>query len=173
MSEIRNLIGVYGHIDRTAAADSERRAAVSQVLPLYRDPQVEWFEDFQAWTRELRPDTPRDEAFPSRDEALKALAEIEPRGRMRARRMFAIAAAARADRELVHGESAALAAAALRGEGLTEDEGAARDLLALLADQDRLPPVEEQAPGARDEWWAQRSEEHRLNSSHSQISYAV
>jgi hypothetical protein len=155
MGEIRNLIGVYGHIDRAAVADGERRAAVSQVLPLYRDPEVQWFEEFQAWTRELRPDTPEDEAFPSRDEALEGLAKVEPRGRMRARRMFAIAAAARADPELVHGESAALAAAALRGEGLTEDDGAARGLLELLADQDRLPYVEEQAPGALDEWWAQ------------------
>jgi hypothetical protein len=153
MGEIRDLIGVYAAVDR-AVADTERRDAVSQLLPLYRDPEVQWFEEFEAWTRELRPDVPAEEAFVSRDEALADLARIEPRGRMRARRMFAIAAATRADPELAHGDGAALAAAALRGEGLAGEEESALALLALLADQDLLPPVEEQATGTLDRWWA-------------------
>ena len=45
MGEIRDLIGIHGAIDRAVADDPERRAAVSRLLPVYRDPDVRWFDD--------------------------------------------------------------------------------------------------------------------------------
>src|SRR3954453_11944970 len=70
MGEIRDLVGIFGAIDRTAAADSHVREAVGRLLPLYRRSDVRWFDDFEAWTKELRPEESDTPPFPtSLDEA--------------------------------------------------------------------------------------------------------
>ncbi|HEX2414747.1 MAG TPA: hypothetical protein VHJ37_05995 [Thermoleophilaceae bacterium] len=155
MAEIADLIGIYGAIDRAVVRDPNRRSAVSQLLPLYRQPGVQWFEEFEEWTRELRADEPRGQLFPSLETALKGLATVEPSGRMRARRLFVIAVATRAEPRLRNPRSklCRLARAALRVNGLASDEDQAQRLLDLLGNEELLPPIEGQAPGALDEWW--------------------
>jgi len=148
MGEIRDLIGIYGAIDRATMEESERRARVSQLLPVYQHPDVHWFDDFEEWTNAKREDT-EEPPFPSFEDALRGLAGVEPRGRMRARRLFAIATAAHAFPELLesHGESTALAAA-LRVGSLAEDDERAQNLLELLGDEQLLLESDD-----LDAWW--------------------
>ena len=98
MGEIADLSAIYGAIDRAVQDDLERRDAVSRLLPEYRDPSVRWFEDFDAWAKE-RQGT-EESPFPPLDRRCVDWAPDEPQGRMRARRLFALAAAVRAFPEL-------------------------------------------------------------------------
>ncbi len=152
MGELRDLIGIYGAIDRKVAEDAERRAAVSNLLWLYREP-VRWFDDFVAWTQELRQDDRRGSPFPSLEEALRDLADIEPEGRMRARRLWVIALAAQAFPDLQRDDSElfALAREALRFDGLAADEDTAATVLRLVGD---VPAVDDDGQGdGADRWW--------------------
>ena len=99
-----------------------------QVLPIYGDEagndvnDLKWFEQLEAWTNEKSGAPPGTHPFPSVDAALRDLSKIPLVGRMRARRMMAIAALARAipayrDRSKNKGK---LAQRALRVEGLVE-----------------------------------------------------
>lgn len=155
MGEIEDLIGIYGAIDRAVAEDSERRAPVSRLLPPYRTAEVHWFDDFVAWTIEQRDDaSPDPPPFPPLQAALGDLAGIEPRVRMRARRLLAVAVAVQAFPELgPDGSAAGLAHGALGVPGLAGDEDRAQRLLELLADESLLPAIDNQAPGALDAWW--------------------
>jgi hypothetical protein len=164
MSELADFVGIHGAVDRAVVADPARRAAVAQLLPLYQEPGVQWFDEFEDWTRELREDQSED-PFPDLKEALRDLGTAEerprqrerrpPRPRMQARRLFAIALAARAFPELRDPDSelASLARDALRIEGFASTVEEAQRLLDLLGDEWLLPPIEQQSPGALDEWW--------------------
>ena len=94
MGETRDLIGIYGAVDREAARNPEARKAVAQLLPAYEgeDPDVHWFDDFVDWTKDRRRIQTREEPYPELEEALKGLGqrEEEPRPRLKARRLFAI-----------------------------------------------------------------------------------
>src|SRR3954453_9047748 len=153
MGEISDLIGIYGAVDRAVAAHPDLRAEVSRVLPIYndhpRDPAPHWFDEFEQWANERRGPEAEGAPFPSRDEALQNLAGIPARGRMLARRMFAIALTGRAFPELLADdeERAALAAAVTGTEGIEDDERPQR-LLDLLFDTELVP--EEDDPDA---WW--------------------
>jgi len=163
MGEIRDLVGIFGSIDREAAANPAVRARVGRVLPLYRRTDVRWFDDFEAWTKELRTvqsDTP---PFPeSLDEALNGLAGTPTRGRMMARRMFAIAGALQAFPDVADTESQwkDSAARALAPGLVEQSEDRGRAVLQILGDEDLLP--KEDTPEARDAWWANVLEKARL-----------
>lgn len=153
MGELHDLIGIHGAIDRAVAADPERRASVSQLLPVYQRDGAPWFDDFAAWIDEKRGGA-EGKAFPSLEEALERLGRTEATGHMRARRMFALALAAQAFPELLlepQGERTALARGALRVKGLARGDAEAARLLQLLGEAP--PPVEGGAPGALDSWW--------------------
>jgi hypothetical protein len=152
MGELADLIGIYGAIDRKVAEDDDRRAAVSNLLWLYREP-VRWFDEFEAWTQDLRQDDRRRSPFPSLEEALQDLADIEPQGRMLARRLWVIALAAQAFPDLQRDDSElfALAREALHFGGLGADEDTAAAVLRLLGD---VPVVDDGGEGdAADRWW--------------------
>ena len=155
MGEITDLIGIYGAIEAAVISDAERRTAVAQVLPIYGDEagndveDLKWFEQLEAWTNEKSGAPPGTHPFPSVDAALRDLSKIPPVGRMRARRMMAIAALARAipayrDRSKNKGK---LAQRALRVEGLVEDADRSASLHELLTDDSQ------DAVLSADQWW--------------------
>jgi hypothetical protein len=156
MGEISDLIGIYGAIEGAVLSDPERRAAVAQVLPIYGDARVQdvddfrWFDQLVDWTRDERGIAPEVSPFPDADAALKDLATIMPVGRMRARRMLAIAALARAipvygDPRTLQGR---LAQRALGFEQLTDDHERVGSLMhRILTDESQdaeLTPAQ---------WW--------------------
>jgi hypothetical protein len=158
MGETRDLIGIYGAVDREAARNPEARKAVAQLLPAYEgeDPDVHWFDDFVDWTNERRRDRSRG-AVPDLEEALKSLAgrEGKPRPRLRARRLFAIALAARAFPERVRdpdGDLAQYARDALQVEGIATNNDNAQRLLDLVGDPDRVPRGLERSAALK-QWW--------------------
>jgi hypothetical protein len=152
MSELTDLVGIYGAIDRAVAESPERRAAVARLMPVYRDPDAQWFDEFEAWTAELAPRA-ADPPFPSLEEALGDLAAIPAQRRMRARRLFNMAVATQAFPELLeHPHWSDLAVGALRVEGLAPDDDHARRLLAVL-NRNVERDVEGETPGDLDTWW--------------------
>jgi hypothetical protein len=157
MSEIDALVGIYGAIDRAAQTDARARAAVSRLLPQYRDPSLRWFDDFERWLKKERPgvDDPEKPLFPGLPEALEELHEVEPKGRLRPRRLFTIAAATRAFPEMLDPESELRQAAigALNVGPVLDSGKAAQSLLELLGGEADLPNVDGSGPPLRD-WWA-------------------
>jgi hypothetical protein len=165
MSETRDLIGLYGAIDRAVEQEPGRRDPVSRLLPIYereKPDEVHWFERLAAWTDRKREDTSRP-AFPSLAEALKGLAAAKPpRGYERTQRLFAIRVAAHALPEQVgpRGELAELVQSALSVEGFTDNRDRAQKLHELLAEERHLPPrLFERAPGDADDAWKSLLEE--------------
>jgi hypothetical protein len=158
MSELNGLVGIYGAVDQVVQTNAESRAEVSRLLPLYRDPGLHWYEDFENWLRRNRGEAvdPREPLFPELEEALVGLAEIEPRGRMWPRRLFAIAVATRAFPEMRDPGSklGSHAVRALRAGPLDHSEKAAPALLELLADDRTLPNLDGTGPQDRSAWWA-------------------
>src|SRR5271165_584764 len=166
MTEVGALVGIYGAVDRAVQPDGEVRAAVSQLLPLYRAPNLHWFDEFEAWisatraeaeaTRAEAEGTPVAEGtpFPSLPEALRELAEIDPLRRMRPRRLFAIAVAMRAFPEMrdPHSELGGLVVGALRVGALAGEEGKALSLHQLLVEEGPSPGPEGTGL-ALNAWW--------------------
>jgi hypothetical protein len=156
MTELDGLVGIYGAIDRVAQTDPELRAEISRLLPLYRDPDLRWFDEFEMWLNGL-PAEVRREPFPPIEAALIELAEVAPRCRMRPRRLFAIAAAARAFPEMrdLASELGSLAVSALRVTSLAESEEQARQLQEILASEDFMPKADGTGPQDLGVWWDQ------------------
>jgi hypothetical protein len=158
MRETSDLVGIYGAVDVAVAGDLDRRAAVAQLLPAYKDPNFHWFAEFDQWVREKRAATESDTPpFPSLEDALDHLAERpEPTPRMQARRLFAIALATRSHPEMQDPDND-LAQLALRAIPVDPDaadfDDASRQVLKILGDQERLAPAEEQTEGALSDWW--------------------
>jgi hypothetical protein len=152
MSEIGALVGIYGAIDQVAQEDPALRTEVSRLLPLYADPELQWYDKFEAWLNETAhgPRTP----FPTLPEALEELAGLDPQRRLRPRRLFAIAVAMRAFPAMrsASGELGKTAVAALSLPGLAAGGEEAHALHELLADEESLP-----APNGTSEelaeWW--------------------
>src|SRR4051794_30593231 len=159
MRETSDLVGIYGAVDVAVAGDLDRRAAVAQLLPAYRDPEFHWFAEFDEWVREKRAATESDTPpFPTLEDALGHLAteHPEPTPRMQARRLFAIALATCSHPELQNPDSdlARLARRAIPVDPDAADlDNATREVLKILGDQGRLAPAEEQAEGALSDWW--------------------
>ena len=157
MTEIGAIVGIYGEVDRAAQTDAKLRTAVSQLLPLYADPGLHWYDDFEAWLSGTRAEAEAEAEgtlFPSLPDALHELADIEPRRRMRPRRLFAIAVAMRAFPEMrdPHSELGALAVGALRVSALAGKEKQALALHELLAEEESLPSIEG-TPQELSTWW--------------------
>jgi len=152
LGEISDLIGIYGEIDDAVAEEPALRARVARLLPIYGDGDPRWFRDFNEWAKERAGS--EESPFPSFKEALQDLSEHPAEGRMRARRLLAIAAALRAFPELRESHNRGLVVAALRTETRTEGEDEADQLLELLAANDPRDPTEEAAPpDDPDVWW--------------------
>jgi hypothetical protein len=152
LGETGGLIGIYGAVDRAVAQDPERRDGVARLLPVYRDPDVRWFDEFEEWVGRRLGAPP----FPSLEAALSRLGEhTAPSPRMRARRLFAIALATRAFPELrdPHGDLAARARVALAVEGIAGTTDRAQELLDLLGDEELLPRDADDLSEALDAWW--------------------
>ena len=147
MSEISSILDLYAAIDRVVQGDenASRRTDVGTVLTAYRDPETQWFEIFERWTLAKRQE---DGPYPfAQDpvEALKQLARSAPKGRMRARRLMALAAAAQAFPELRDpaSDAAQFARRALAFEtfGGTVDEGERAQGLLDLVTSTPPPPA--------------------------------
>src|SRR5215210_412031 len=150
MGELADLVGIYGEIDRAVGREDGRRAAVSRLMPEYREP-VQWFDDFVAWTDELRHERTDAAPFPSLDQALEDLGGITAEGRMRARRLWVIALALQAFPGLRADERLAdLARRALRFDGITNDAERADAILDRLA---AVPEVDDGDGADPDGWW--------------------
>lgn len=159
MSETDSIVGIYGAVDQAVRRDDLARSRVAELLAHYRDPSFHWYEDFRGWLARERDEKP---SVPEIEPALRHLEANAPKTpRERARRMFAIALAARALPELSDpdGATAALAASALHAgaEGHTEHADAGgqspgRRLYDLLAaDAGAAPLAAAAAP--REPWW--------------------
>jgi hypothetical protein len=176
MTEIGAIVGIYGAIDQVAWTDENARAAVSVLLPLYRDPDLHWFDDFEAWLREKKAKA-AGRLFPSLDDALRDLAELDP-GRSELdppprvsprRRLFAIAVAMQAfpDMRDPETERGGLAVGALRVITPAAEDEQAQALHGLVAeDASRLGA--EAGPKDLSSWWSglvTTADTHRLISS--------
>jgi hypothetical protein len=161
MSETGAVVGIYGAIDRKVQTDPVARAQVAELISQYQTKELSWYDDFNKWLGEGEAAAP---AFPGLAEALDELAQL-PAGtnRIRARRMFAIAAASRAFRELAdehnplrHAAVAALHSESLDGEGggLASAEGLYR-LLSGAAGAGPHLVNEEAVPIPPGEWWGE------------------
>jgi hypothetical protein len=108
LTELDAIVGIYGAVDEAVQSDSDARARVAQLLPPYRDPDVHWYGDFVRWLSEERGVVAKrsESRFPALADALEQLGGGAAEGRMRARRMFAIAVAIRAFPEIGEPESA-------------------------------------------------------------------
>jgi hypothetical protein len=148
--EVANLFELYGAVDEQVEGDKltpEDRDVLLRILPVYRRADAHWFRDFAKTTR-LAEKWKIAEPKTRVGTALTGIAKIKPRGRLRARRLFAVAVAAQAFPEL----PARLLASAVLGPGeLPEgEEGDARaqKLKALL----RRGPDSDDSDG-RDAWF--------------------
>jgi len=163
MTELGGIVGIYGAIDQVAQTDSDTRAAVSQLLPLYRDPELHWYDDFQEWLRKGKAKA-RGPLFPSLEDALDQLAGIEPHCRMRPRRLFAIAVAMQAFPKMRNPDSplGTLAVDALRVGTLAKKRDEAQALHGLLAEG--APRLSLEAGSEElSTWWADL-----INIAHTQ-----
>lgn len=135
MSEMRDLVAIFGAIDqRLVDSPQETREHVALLLPRYRDPDVQWYDELVRWVLDHR-ESDEQEPFPDLETAVKNLSKVKPEGRMLARRVLAVAAASRALPEVRSPESPirAFATRALITAGLTETDKS-DELLDFLAE---------------------------------------
>jgi hypothetical protein len=156
MSEIEAIVGIYGAVDGAVQGAAEARARVSKLLPLYRDPDLRWYDEFETWRkRTLGRAVDSDPLFPGLQKALSELALIEPQCRMRARRLFAIALAMRALPEMRDPDSELwdLAVRALAVDSHVETETHADSLCKLLANEPLLEGAGRTGAQGPSAWW--------------------
>jgi hypothetical protein len=156
MTEIEAIVGIYGAVDSAVQGDGEARARVSRLLALYRDPDLHWYDDFEAWLKRAQGQAD-DPLFPGLREALCELARIEPQCRMRARRLFAIAVAMRAFPEMRDpgSELGGLAVRAVTFRSLAKRDEHAQTLCELLADESLLASARGTRTLESSAWWDQ------------------
>ena len=68
MSELTDLMAVYGAVDEAVVRDPDRRARVAELVPIYAEGGGGWYDDFRKWAMEKGADDP---PFPPLDEALE------------------------------------------------------------------------------------------------------
>ena len=103
--EVGNLFHIYGAVDQHVEANHDRREQVRPLLPSYGRPRAHWFRRYAKTTGLTDLEKPETRV----SNALTALAQSKPRGRMRARRLLAVSAAAQAFPELSDQDLAAAA----------------------------------------------------------------
>ena len=156
MSEMRDMVAIFGEIDRALVENREARQAVAQLLPEYEDPEVQWYDAFVEWVREHR-EVDEGEPFPTFEEALEDLGRIRPEGRMLARRVLAVTTMARAI-PAVREPGAPVrefAGRTLSAAGLITDDRAG-ELLDFLAEPERTRNFNDLLPDRAltpDEYW--------------------
>ena len=149
--ETQQHLGIYRAVDQAVVSGEVDPSTISGLLSPYEPSDVQstgsagWFgqvEDLARGSLELDEEAPS--PFPDLLDAVRTLGAIEPRSRMRARRLLALAVAMRAFPELLgpDGEHQDLVRAALTVPGLAPDEDAASRLHRLLADPSELPNLE-------------------------------
>jgi hypothetical protein len=153
MKETAAIVGLYGAVDEAVRENPVQREAVARLLPQYADEEFAWYEDFREWLTASRAEAPA-EAFPGLEDGLQRLGGIDPECRMRPRRLFAIAVAARAFPKMLDPETnlGGLSITALGGKGLASDGDRARELLKLLGDEVRLDQAGKTNPDLK-QWW--------------------
>ncbi len=52
MPETQAIVEIYGAVDRAVERDRAARLQVAQLLPPYRDPKLQWYDEFQEWLGE-------------------------------------------------------------------------------------------------------------------------
>jgi hypothetical protein len=162
MAETDSIVGIYGAIDDAVQKDRAARERLAEVLPQYRNPELHWYDDFKEWLAgddgAARGDGTADADgavadFPEPETALNQLSNTAPKGRGLARRMFAIAVAARAFPEMRDIESTLSRAAigALRGPSPDTRDERPVELYRLLSGEDHINTPD--AAGPQD-WWS-------------------
>jgi hypothetical protein len=100
MAEREAIVRIHGAIDRAVQADPKAREQVAQLLPRYRDPKLQWYDEFRKWLTDTGGKDAAGEIDPDPvaavKEALQELAAPAEHPRSQARRMFAVALTARA-----------------------------------------------------------------------------
>ena len=137
MSEIEDQVSVFGAVDEALLrfADEPRvleevLESVAALLGPYRDGALGWFPQFEAMVEESGADP-----IPPVERALTRMAEEEPEGLLRSRRLLALAALARADaRYRDYEDRRPLLVRALQPLTREEDFGQADRLLEVLSD---------------------------------------
>jgi hypothetical protein len=133
MSELEDLVGIYGAIDRAVQRRPDLLTTVGNFFDPYRDPNaVGWFDEFETWTVERFGES----RIPDLDAAVVSLARTPTSGRMAARRILVIGVAARLGHGLISPDATTDLAAALSVEGIAGPGGhdSALELLSLLVD---------------------------------------
>jgi hypothetical protein len=156
MTEIQDLLGIYGAIDRAIVDDPSLAEVAAPFLAPYRGGAAAgWYDEFLRWTGPT--DVVPEEQLPDLDRALASLAETEPRPRMAARRLLAVAVAARViDRAGLGGPDVASTIRTLTSPGLAADEDAAAALLELALSDQPGAAADEDSPGwpGLAGWWS-------------------
>lgn len=169
MNETAAIVGLYGAVDEAVRENAERREAVARLLPQYRHEDFGWFQEFRNWLAASRDEgTEPSEEFPGLQDGLKRLSAIQPKCRMRPRRLFAIAVAARAFPDMLNPETdlGTLSIEALGVKGLAPDGDRAHELLQLLGNDERLDEAGRTQPNLK-QWWDEfvdTAHAHRLLS---------
>jgi hypothetical protein len=154
MGEIDAIVGIYGAVDRAVSSSEEARARVARVLPLYRDRNLRWYDEFEGWLRRSSGRAAGEPLFPALPDALAELRPINPKCRMRARRLFALAVAIRALPELRQdSDLRSLAIRTLTSDSLAGKEDTAEQLYELLGDDSLLLRADGETTHSPDAWW--------------------
>jgi hypothetical protein len=70
MAETEAIVGIYGSVDRAVQADPDARLRVAQLLPQYRDPMLQWYDEFLQWLGDTADPESAKPAFPDLASAL-------------------------------------------------------------------------------------------------------
>lgn len=140
MTEIQDLIGIYGAIDQAISADHDLADLAAPFLGPYTGGEaIGWFDELTAWTLARTGVAPADQ-YPDLETALVELAAIAPRGRMVARRLLAMTVAARVLAEVIDVHDPVFLAP-LAVDGLAADLDDADRLLELMLDDLVFPDL--------------------------------
>ena len=94
MSEVEDVLAVFGAVDLAAQSDGDSRTRVGALLPLYDEyPELHWYSEFLQWRKDEGVKLPRSvgETEESVALAIKSLAKTKPgSNRLAARRLLAL-----------------------------------------------------------------------------------
>jgi hypothetical protein len=149
MAEIENLLSVFGAVDQALVDDPSHAPLVAPLLTPYEGGgAIGWYESFRQWAQETQPAS-APLPLPDPESALAGMAEEEPRGQLRGRRLLALTALARVDSDFAPGGARAEVAASALGPIMRRDtQRSSHQLLERVAGPDPSTRV----LGGLDEW---------------------